>query len=251
MRRRQYGARVVNGVGALVTGLVLVIVLATKFLEGAYLAVIAAVLLWLMMRGIRRHYDNTAAELAITDPSDKAILPSRVHAVVLVSKVHKPTLRALAYARATRPDDLEALTVAVDRQEAEALRAQWESFGIQVPIKTLESPYREITRPVVDYVRAVNRDSSRDVVSVFIPEYVVGHWWENLLHNQSALWLKSRLLFTPGVMVVSVPWHLTSYERRGYRPVGRAAGAVRRGEPAFTLRRTDRGPGDSQPPAPH
>ncbi|WP_328535329.1 APC family permease [Streptomyces sp. NBC_00344] len=251
VRRRQYGARVVNGVGALVTGLVLVIVLATKFLEGAYLAVIAAVLLWLMMRGIRRHYDNTAAELAITDPSDKAILPSRVHAVVLVSKVHKPTLRALAYARATRPDDLEALTVAVDRQEAEALRAQWESFGIQVPIKTLESPYREITRPVVDYVRAVNRDSSRDVVSVFIPEYVVGHWWENLLHNQSALWLKSRLLFTPGVMVVSVPWHLTSYERRGYRPVGRAAGAVRRGEPAFTLRRTDRGPGDSQPPAPH
>ncbi|MDJ0346195.1 APC family permease [Streptomyces sp. H10-C2] len=246
LRRRHHTARAINGLGALVTGLVLVIVLATKFTQGAYLAVIAAVLLWLMMRGIRRHYDNTAAELAITDVSDQAVLPARVHGIVLVSKVHKPTLRALAYARATRPDTLEALTVAVDRDEANALQEQWDAYGINVPIKTLESPYREVTRPVVEYVRAVNRTSPRDVVSVFIPEYVVGHWWENLLHNQSALWLKSRLLFTPGVMVISVPWQLTSSERKGYRPAGRAAGAVRRGEPAWTNNHPDAEKADAE-----
>ncbi|MCZ4097613.1 APC family permease [Streptomyces sp. So13.3] len=233
-RRRHQTARLINGLGAFVTGLVLVIVLLTKFMQGAYLAVIAAVALWLMMRGIRRHYDRTAAELAVTDPTDETVLPARVHAVVLVSKVHKPTLRALAYARACRPDTLEALTVSVDRDEAKVLQDQWDAFGIEVPLKTLASPYREVTRPVVEYVRSLNRTSPRDVISVFIPEYVVGHWWENLLHNQSALWLKSRLLFTPGVMVISVPWQLSSSEHRPQRPTRRAPGSVRRGEPALT-----------------
>ncbi|MER6125421.1 APC family permease [Streptomyces sp. NPDC001795] len=230
-RRRHHRARLVNAVGAVVTGLVLVIVLATKFMEGAWLAVLAAVVLWLMMRGIRRHYDTTAAELAVTDPKGELTLPSRVLALVLVSRVHKPTLRALAYARAFKPDRLEALTVAVDRGEAAELERRWEEYGIDVPLKILDSPYREVTRPVVEYVRSIRRDSPRDVAAVFIPEYVVGHWWENLLHNQSALWLKSRLLFMPGVMVISVPWQLTSSARAAARPAARAPGSVRRGEP--------------------
>lgn len=246
-RRRIHTARVINAVGAVVTGLVLVVVLLTKFTQGAYLAVIAAVLLWLTMRGIRRHYDNTAAELAVTDAAEARALPSRVHAVVLVSKVHKPTLRALAYARATRPDELEALTVAVDAEETRALRERWDAYGIEVPLKTLESPYREVTRPVVTYVRALHRDSPRDVVSVFVPEYVVGRWWENLLHNQSALWLKGRLLFVPGVMVISVPWQLSSSVHRRRRSTPRAPGAVRRGEPLVPPRAgppiTDASPG--------
>jgi amino acid transporter len=230
VRRRHKLARIINGTGAIVTGLVLLIVLATKFTQGAWLAVLAAVVLWVMMRGIRRHYDATAAELAVTDPRGELTLPSRVFAIVLVSTIHKPTLRALSYARAFRPTHLEALTVSVDRDEATALRERWEEYGIEVPLKILDSPYREVTRPVVDYVRSVRRESPRDIVAVFIPEYVVGHWWENLLHNQSALWLKSRLLFTPGVMVTSVPWQLTS-SARADRPAARAPGSVRRGEP--------------------
>jgi hypothetical protein len=222
----------------MVTGLVLVIVLATKFTQGAWLAVLAAIVLWVMMRGIRRHYDATAAELAVTDPRDELVPPSRVLGIVLVSTIHKPTLRALAYARAFRPDRLEALTVSVDRDEAAALRERWEEYGIEVPLKVIDSPYREVTRPVVEYVRSLRRESPRDVVAVFIPEYVVGHWWENLLHNQSALWLKSRLLFTPGVMVTSVPWQLTSSARADH-PAARAPGAVRRGEPAGTAARED------------
>ncbi|MGA5448339.1 amino acid permease [Streptomyces umbrinus] len=238
LRRRHHSARVINAVGAVVTGLVLVIVLATKFLEGAWLAVLAAIVLWVMMRGIRRHYDATSAELAVTDPREELVPPSRVLGIVLVSTLHKPTLRALSYARALRPDRLEALTVSVDRDEALALRERWEEYAIDVPLKVIDSPYREVTRPVVEYVRSLRRESPRDVVAVFIPEYVVGHWWENLLHNQSALWLKSRLLFTPGVMVTSVPWQLSS-SARADRPTARAPGSVRRGEPVYTRVRED------------
>jgi amino acid transporter len=238
-RRRHHSARVINALGAVVTGLVLVIVLATKFLEGAWLAVLAAIVLWVMMRGIRRHYDATSAELAVTDPREELLPPSRVLGIVLVSTLHKPTLRALSYAHALRPDRLEALTVSVDRDESLALRERWEEYGIDVPLKVVDSPYREVTRPVVGYVRSLRRESPRDVVAVFIPEYVVGHWWENLLHNQSALWLKSRLLFTPGVMVISVPWQLSS-SAHADRPTARAPGAVRRGEPAYPRPRKDK-----------
>ncbi|MFD0060740.1 APC family permease [Streptomyces sp. NPDC056637] len=230
VRRRHHSARVINTLGACVTGLVLLIVLVTKFTEGAWLAVLAATVLWLMMRGIRRHYDTTSEELAVEDPHAELVSPSRVLAIVLVSRLHKPTMRALAYARASHPDRLEALTVSVDRDEVSALRESWDDYGIEVPLKVIDSPYREVTRPVVEYVRAIRRDSPRDIVAVFIPEYVVGHWWENLLHNQSALWLKSRLLFTPGVMVTSVPWQLTSSAHANH-PVRRAPGSVRRGEP--------------------
>ncbi|WP_331768233.1 APC family permease [Embleya sp. NBC_00896] len=230
LRRRHHVARAINGFGSVVTGIVLVIVLITKFTEGAYLAVVAAVVLWLMMRGIHRHYDSAAEELAVADPAEESLLPSRVHAIVLVSKVHKPTMRALAYARAFRPDSLEALTVVVDREEADELRAQWDESGIEVPLTMLDSPYRELTRPIVEHVRHMRRAGPRELVSVFIPEYVVGHWWENLLHNQSALWLKNRLLFIPGVMVISVPWQLKSSEHARH-PIARAPGAARRGEP--------------------
>jgi hypothetical protein len=114
----------------------------------------------------------------------------------------------------------------------------WDSSGMTIPLKVLASPYREITKPVLEYVRALRRKSPRDVVMVYIPEYVVGRWWEHLLHNQSALRLKGRLLFTPGVMVTSVPFQLRSSalaERRLERPIS-VAGSVRRG-PAMLPRK--------------
>jgi hypothetical protein len=90
------------------------------------------------------------------------------------------------------------------------LQARWAERGIPVPLTVLDSPYRDITGPVLDYVAALSRDGPRDLVAVYIPEYVVGHWWEHLLHNQSALRLKARLLFQRQVMVISVPWQLRS-----------------------------------------
>ena len=138
------------------------------------------------------------------------VLPSRIHAVVLVSRLHKPTLRALAYARATRPDSLTALTVAGSPDELRTLQSEWIDRGIPVPLTELDAPYRDITGPVLDYVAALRRADPRDLVVIYLPEYVVGHWWEHLLHNQSALRLKARLLFQRGVMVTSVPWQLDS-----------------------------------------
>ena len=212
VRRRMKRSRVINSIGLALTSTVLVIVLVTKFLGGAFIAVAAMGAVFAVMKSINRHYETVAREL--DDSSWEVVLPSRTHCVVLVSKLHLPTLRALAYARATRPDTIEALTVNIDTAETRGLAREWERRRISVPLKVVESPYREINRPVVEYVKRLRAKSPRDVVIVYIPEYVVGHWWEQILHNQSALRLKSRLLYEPGVMVTSVPWQLASSEAR-------------------------------------
>jgi amino acid transporter len=230
-RARIQRSRIINAVGATMSGTVLLVVLATKFIHGAGYAIAAMVVLFFLMLGIHKHYDRVSEELRVSeDDADHQMLPSRVHAIVLVSKIHKPTLRALAYARATRPSKLEAITVNVEPDETRALQAEWDRRDIPVPLKALDSPYREITRPVVDYVKSLRSGHPRDVVVVYIPEYVLGRWYEQVLHNQSALRLKGRLLFTPGVMVASVPWQLASSEGQEERYDGPAVGSVRRGE---------------------
>jgi amino acid transporter len=207
-RRRMYRSRAINAFGMAMTGAVLIVVLVTKFLLGAWIAIAAMLVIYALMLAINRHYTRVSAELAPTD--ERPVLPSRNHAIVLVSKVHLPTLRALAYAQATRPDTLTAVTVNVDDKDTRAIQSEWERRQVPVPLTVVDSPYREITRPIIDFVKSVRRGSPRDVVTVFVPEYVVGRWWENLLHNQSALRIKGRLLFEPGVMVTSVPWQLRS-----------------------------------------
>jgi amino acid transporter len=206
--RRMRRARLVNAVAAGLSAVVLTSVLVTKIDRGVWISLLLIVAAYLLMRSIRAHYDDVASQLA--PPEQRPILPSRNHAVVLVNRVHMPTLRALAYARATRPDTLTAVAVNIDEAETRALVADWEGRGLDVPLIVVDSPYREITDPIVDYVRSVRRSSPRDVVTVFIPEYVVGRWWENLLHNQSTKRLRSRLRYLPGVMVTSVPWRLSS-----------------------------------------
>ncbi|GAA3038322.1 APC family permease [Actinokineospora globicatena] len=227
-RRRMRRAQAINAFGLAMTGSVLVVVLITKFLLGAWIAIAAMAGIYLVMTGIRRHYDRVAAELAKAEGDTPFVLPSRIHTIVLVSKLHLPTRRALAYARATRPDVLEAITVNVDDVDTKKLVGEWDKENFSVPLKVIESPYREITKPVLDYVKRIRTDNPRDVVTVFIPEYVVGRWWEQVLHNQSALRLKGRLLFQPGVMVTSVPWQLASSEKVAERDLV-APGAIRRG----------------------
>jgi len=208
IRRRMYRSRTINGIGLVMTGFVLCLVIFTKFLAGAWISIAAMVVIFMVMIAIRRHYDHVATELAPAE--ERPMLPARNHAVVLVSKVHLPTLRALAYAQGTRPDTLTAVTVNVDDADTRRIQREWEARDIGVPLVVVDSPYREITGPVIDYVKSLRRNSPRDVVTVFIPEYVVGKWFENVLHNQSALRLKGRLLYEPGVMVTSVPWQLQS-----------------------------------------
>jgi amino acid transporter len=199
LRRKQ----LVNAMGAGATGLVFVIVLVTKFAEGAWIVVLAAPLIFLGMKAIATHYRAFTGELQAA-PSGVA-LPAQVHAVVLVSNLLAPTLRALAFAQATAPATIRAVTVAVEGS-GDPLPAEWEERGVPVPLVVIESPYRETVRPVLLYVRQLRRDYPGEVISIIIPEYVVGRWWHNLLHNQTALRLKARLHFEPWVTVTSVPW---------------------------------------------
>ncbi|MSZ76765.1 MAG: amino acid permease [Actinobacteria bacterium] len=207
-RRRMVRSRVINAIGLSFTAVVLVIVLITKFLAGAWITILAMIFFYLVMKGIHGHYEKVAEELA-ADEDDK-VMPTRVHAIVLVSKLHKPTLRALAFAQATRPNVLEGVYVSTDPTATSRLLEEWDERRIDIPLKVLHSPYRELVRPIVEYATEIRRANPRGVVAVYIPEYVVGRWWEQLLHNQTALRLKGRLLFTPGVMVTSVPYQLRS-----------------------------------------
>src|SRR6478609_4861321 len=183
VRLRIIKSRTINTVGFCMTALVLVIVLITKFSQGAWIALLAMFVLFLIMWSIRAHYDNVAKELAVDEDSSPRALPTRVHAVLLVSHVRKPVLRALAYARASRPSRLDAITVDISPEETEATVADWEKLEIPVPLTVLASPFRETVTPIMEYIKNMRRDSPRDLIVVYIPEYVVGKWWEQLVHN--------------------------------------------------------------------
>jgi amino acid transporter len=215
-RRAMFRSRIINATGLTLSALVLVIVLITKFTHGAYLVCIAMPILFALMRSIKRHYTKVKAELQ--PPPDAMTLPSNIHGVVLVSKLHTPTLKALAFARATRPSTLTALTVNNRPEATAALLEEWAVRGVPIPLTVLDSPYRDLTGPVLEYIRDIRKSSPRDVVCVFVPEYVVGRWWEQILHNQSAFRLKARLLYEPGVMVTNVPWQLRSARRDAPAP---------------------------------
>ncbi|BBY48130.1 DNA-binding protein [Mycolicibacterium arabiense] len=230
-RAKMMRSRVINTIGCVCTGTVLVIVVVTKFAAGAWIAILVMSFFFVVMKLVHKHYATVQRELAEADAEagDDVVLPSRNHAIVLVSNVTLPTKRALAYARATRPDELEAIHVSIDDAEARELKTKWEGSDFSLPLKIVASPYRDITRPVMDYVKRITKDAPRTVVTVFIPEYVVGHWWEQVLHNQSALRLKGRLLFEPQVMVTSVPYQLNSSERLKNLEPKSAPGDARRG----------------------
>lgn len=210
-RRRWQRSRIINAVGLAMTGVVLIIILVSKFVHGAYLALLAMAVVFIGMKAIRSHYDAVKRELALSSASDRA-LPSRVHAVVLVSDLNKPTMRALQFAKATVPTFLEATTVDVDPDVTEQVLERWDEEDIDVPLKVIASPYREVTNPFIEHIRRIRSENPRDMVEVFIPEYVVGHWWEQVLHNQTGLVIRTRLHFMPGVLISTVPYQLRSSE---------------------------------------
>ncbi|MFI8414067.1 APC family permease [Paeniglutamicibacter gangotriensis] len=212
VRARIHRSRLLNLVGLVLTAAVLVIVLGTRLVHGAWLAVLGIAVLFIMMDSLHRHYKQVDAELSIGGEESATALPARVHALVLVSTLRKPVLRAVAFARASRPSKLDAIVVDSDSERTEATLREWEALGIPVPITVLASPYREIPAPLIEHIRSIKRDSPRDLIVVYIPEYVVGRWWEQLVHNQTAMRIKNRLHYEPGVVVASVPWRLASSE---------------------------------------
>jgi amino acid transporter len=208
---------VMNGVGAVLTGVVTFVVLGTKFTHGAYLVVIAVAVLIAIFYVVGRHYKRIAYFLEPQNPEQLerlgqvAISKPRTTVVLFVSKVNELTARSLALGRGLSPDDFHAVTIASDPDSVLSLQRTWQEMDINVPLVVVDSPYREFVRPAVEYVRSL-RPGPDHTVTVIIPEFVVEHWWENFLHNQNALRLKGSLLGVPWVVVISIPFHVGALE---------------------------------------
>jgi hypothetical protein len=207
----------INAVGAVVTFIVLLIVAITKFAVGAWLPIVVIPCVIVLFRAIRRHYDRVAAALRSdpTIPVETTSVDNTV--IVLVGGVHNGVRAAVAYASSLRPARLLALSVAYEEEDAERLRRQWAAHGIEIPLEIVASPYRDLQRPIIEFIGEIEKRYPGDLVTVVIPEFVVGRWYEHILHNQSALFLKGRLLFREGTVVTSVPYHLSTLERKARR----------------------------------
>jgi amino acid transporter len=198
----------ISGVGAAVTFFVLLVVAATKFTSGAWVPLVVLPMIIVLFLAIRRHYDKVAKALEITPEQVKPEMFNHT-VVVLVGRVHRGVIRALSYAKSMRPNHLSAVYMASDDAEAEEMHRQWSAFGFDVPLEIVPSPYRDLVESVEGYLDELDERWHNDTITVLIPEFVVDRWYENILHNQSALALKLALLDRPGTVVTSVPYHLS------------------------------------------
>jgi amino acid transporter len=206
-----------NGFGAVLTGVVTVVVLVTKFVHGAYIVVVAVLALIAAFTTIRRHYDRVSRFLQpqsqqhLERLGEMALSRQRTTVVLFVSQVNELTARSLALGRGLSPDDFHAATIASDPDHVLALQRTWAEMGINVPLLVVDSPYRELVRPALEYVNSLH-PSPRHSVTVIIPEFVVEHRWENFLHNRNAHRLKAALMGVPWVVVISIPFHIAAAE---------------------------------------
>lgn len=197
--------RIINSVGALVTAVVALVVGITKFTHGAYLICILIPLLVLALRAIHRHYEQAAGELATQTPLN----PDEIQHTVLVpiADVNRVARQTLAYARSIS-SNVTAIHITDDEESIERMRNTWSELGTDIPLVIIESPYRALVNPLLRYIDEVDRQRPNDTITVVLPEFIARNWWEHLLHNQSALRIKAALLFRPGTVVTSVPYHL-------------------------------------------
>ncbi len=208
-KEREKGYRrgiAINAVGSVATLIVLLIVAGTKFTSGAWVPLVVIPVIVMLFKSIKRHYTTVADGLAVTPEYKSRRMNHTV--VVLVGGVHRGVLDALAYARSLNPNHLVAVSVVSDEEEQERLEHQWDLYSLDIPLEFVYSPYRELARPVMTFIDELDARFENDVITVVLPEFVVRHWWGNLLHNQNALLLKGRLLFRKGTVVTSVPYHL-------------------------------------------
>ena len=194
-----------NGIGALATALVSIVQIVTKFTTGAWIVVLIIPAIILMLRKIHSHYEAFAREVRYTGHAPLFFLHHTV--VVPVNGITKPVAGALVYAT-TISEDVRAAYVDVDPETTRALQAEWNEWDIGVDLQILPSPYRSVIRPLVDYVRELNETQQSDLVTVIVPEIVPHYWWEHLLHNKTALYIKTAFLFKPNVVVTAVPYRL-------------------------------------------
>ncbi|BDZ45231.1 APC family permease [Naasia aerilata] len=226
----------INAFGAVLTFSVLVVVTITKFTHGAYLVFLIMPVLFVLMLGVNRYYRDVEKEVEVDAVTTFGSQGD--HAIVLVGRMQKPVLKALDYAIAARHESLEAVHVSIDDEATDRLEREWREQNIKVPLCVLRSPYRDIGWPLVKYIRKHQEANGGEVVTVYLPLFVVGHWWESLLHNHKARRIRQKLMLQHGVSVALVPWLLDSsdliYGRRS-RPI---PGQERRGEPVRPIPRS-------------
>jgi amino acid transporter len=217
-RRREPGwqaGRIINLAGAVATGVVAVVVGLTKFTHGAWIVCVLIPLLIVGFRAIHRHYEQANRELAEETPLDPVTIQHTV--LVPIAAVNSIARQAVAYARSFA-GNVTAVHVATDEDEIEAVRQAWSELGSDVPLVIIDSPDGSLVGPFLAYVDEVDRQRPDDTITIVLPEYIARHWWEHLLHNQTALRLKAALLFRPGIVVTSVPYRREQdhRERAGY-----------------------------------
>lgn len=186
--------------------IVLVVLIITKFIHGAWIVVFLIPLLVFMFRKVHRHYEEVAAQL--TMETTEKLRPIRHEVIVPISGIHRGVVRALEYAKSIAPGHVTAVYVDLDEEATKTLRDKWKKFASDIELVVLASPYRALTRPLLRYVNRVERDHRDDLITIVLPEFVPAKWWQHLLHNQSSLTLKAALLFKEGVIVTNVPYHL-------------------------------------------
>ncbi len=220
--------RIINGIGATMTASVLVIVTLTKFTHGAYLVFIIMPVLYWVMYNTGRYYKTIDLEIKLDGTEFGS---DGDYAVVLMDKLNKPQLKALDYAISVNHNKLDAVHIAADPEKAERFKQEWKDFGMKVPLKIIESPYREFSTPLIEYLENHRERHGRERIAVYMPKYIVGHWWEHIFHNHRANRIMRRLMYVPGTMLVTVPWRLRSAEK--FNPFLRAPlpGDSRRGVP--------------------
>ena len=196
---------ILNGLGALTTGIVTIVIAVSKFALGAWIVVVLIPLMVLGLLRVRRHYEEVARRLSLVGAARPRIGKNPV--VVLVAGLHKGVVEALEYAKSISPN-VTALTVDLDPTQTTKLRLRWAEWAPDVPLVVLESPYRSILRPLLDYIDRMERQGEGRYLTVVLPEFIPSHWWEHFLHNQTALLVKAALLFRPGKVTVSIPYHL-------------------------------------------
>ncbi len=215
-----HARRALHVAAGIAAAAVLLITAVFNFANGAWIAIALIVIMVGLMHAISRHYARVRADLAVPDDGKATALPSATHGVVLVAQLHRPALRALAYAKAARHSTLKAVSVQVDRGATQALEKRWTQLDVGVPLVIIDSPYRDLVGPMLEYVKSMHRASPRDAVVVYVPEYIVGKWWEQLLHNRNTARLRAQLLQVPNVVVAAVPWKLESARETVMEPAG-------------------------------
>ncbi|WP_334149597.1 APC family permease [Microbacterium sp.] len=209
-RRSAKVGLVINSMGAVMTVLVLLIVTITKFTHGAYLVFFAIPILAFLMLGVKRYYRDVDHEIAIDDTTRFGATGDV--ALVMVSRLQKPVVKAVDYAVAAKHGKTIAVHVAVDADAATELQQQWADHLMPIPLVIVESPYRSFAQPVAQFIKQYRAKHGSSVVTVYLPQYIVGHWWESFLHNRRARRMANQLMLIHGVSITLVPWLLDSSE---------------------------------------